>query len=153
MRRQLGDAPVKQSELDGRRRRFGRLISSLLLAFLLVLTLVRAVRLFHPGRALDGHREEALPYWYRDPSLAGSLRSAGSSLRFGEIVWVTVPPSGFRYEPNWFKVMANYAWPYQTVLGVSAGSRRVMPGVTIVDFQESGSVRILRPGRAAIVAL
>lgn len=132
--------------------RSARLISSLLLAFLLVLALVRAVRLFQPGRALDGHGERVLPYWYRDASLAGTLRRAGSSLRFGEIIWVTVPPSGFQYEPGWFKVMANYAWPYQTVIGVSAGPRRATPGVTIVDFQEAGSVRILRPDRAASVA-
>lgn len=120
-----------------------------LLVFLTVLTLLRVWR-FSRTATLDAYREGALPWAYRDPSLAGVFRMTEPSLRYGEILWITVPASGDRYEPFWFGVMANYAWPYQSVLGVSAGPPKKALRITVVAFEESGVVRIRRPGRPEI---
>ncbi len=126
-----------------------RPLISFLLVFLMVLTLLRVWR-FSRTAALDGYREGALPWAYRDPSLARVFRMTQPSLRYGEILWITVPTSGDRYEPYWFRVMANYAWPYQSVLGVSGGPPMKALRVTVVAFEESGVVRIVRPGRPEI---
>lgn len=128
----------------------GRAAHLLLLAFLLALTAARFLTLFSSPLHLSGHREAALPWAYRDPSLGALFRNVEPLLRPGEVLWITVPGSEARYDPGWFRAMVCYAWPYQTVLGVSStppgkGFRR-----TLVLFGESGSVRILRPGRPEV---
>ncbi len=117
-----------------------------LLVFLMVLTLLRVWR-FSRAVTLDGYREETLPWAYRDASIARLFRMTEPSLRYGEILWITVPASGNQFEPFWFGVMANYAWPYQSVLGVSAGPPKKALRVTVVAFEQSGVVRIRRRGR------
>jgi hypothetical protein len=142
-------AASEKTRLLGRAEaaRAGHLV---LLVFLLGLAVARSWTLFAPRPRLDAHREAVIPWAYRDPSLAALLRDVEPFLRFGEILWISVPPSAPRYDPGWFTVMVGYAWPYQTALRVSSSLPAKSFRRTVVVFGESGSVRILRPGRPEV---
>ena len=124
----------------------GRLISIVATVLLALLVLVRSVRLLQPMASLDGVGERTRPWAFRDAGLMARLRQVEPSLRFGEIVWITVPDSSPQYDPGWFRVMASYAWPYQNVLGVSPEMEGRRLRITTVEFKGSGAVHVRRTG-------
>ena len=123
------------------------------LVLLLVLTLMRGRTLLGRAPTLDSHGEASLGWAYRSPAVSRILRDAEPSLKFGEMLWITVPTPDPRYDPGWLTVMANYSWPHQSVLGVSVSARphRRNGSVTIIDIADKETARILRatPSRNA----
>lgn len=131
---------------DSRRTLLVRLISVVVMGLLALLVFVRSARLLQPLTSLDGVGERSRPWAFRDAGLMARLRQVEPSLRFGEIVWITVPDSSPRYDPGWFRVMAGYAWPYQNVLGVSSEIEGRRLRITTVEFKPSGAVHVRRSG-------
>jgi hypothetical protein len=121
---------------------------TVVLVLLLALAVVRGRALLGPDLPLNSHGETSFGWAYRNAAASKFLRDSEPSLKFGEILWITVPASDPRYDPGWFTVMANYSWPHQSVLGVSTRAHRRNGGVTIVEVAAGGIARILRTTRS-----
>ncbi len=121
---------------------------TLVLVLVLAVTAIRARALLRPALPLDSHGEASFPWAYRNAAAIRLLRDSEPSLRYGELLWVTVPASDPRYDAGWVKVMANYWWPDQKVLGVAARTPRRGRGVAVVEVNDRG-VTVARNGPRA----
>jgi hypothetical protein len=121
---------------------------AVVLVLLLALTLARAWTLIRPPLPLNGRGETSFSWAYRGAATGKVLRDTEPALRFGEILRIVVPASDPNYDPGWFRVMANYRWPHQSVLRVRAGPDPGNGRVTVVEFAGDGTARIRRPARS-----
>ena len=110
----------------------------LLLAGLLAVLAVRAVRLVQQPRELDGIDEKKWFHAAGPVELAGALGAVRSGLPPGEEVWLTLPPG---WDPGWWGWMARYHLPEQLIL--QPGSE-APAGARVVTVSPEGKASIQR---------
>ena len=118
------------------RERLRAAVFLLLLAGLIAILAVRAVRLVQQPRALGGIDERK---WFQAAGpveLASSLGAVRSNLPPGEEVWLTLPPG---WDPGWWGWMARYHLPEQRIV-VQPGAEPPV-GAWVVAVSPEGKVQ------------
>jgi hypothetical protein len=124
--------------------RSSRIATSIVLAVLGVLLLVRAGELWQKPVRLTAHGEKLWYGWaWRDPKLVETLKRIEPNLLPGEIVYLAGPKE---VEASWLRVMAQYFWPRQTLSGVATDEALARPRghSTFVRISETGFFQIDR---------